>query len=228
MSAPVAPAPSGIIAPHAPGHPLAAPPRRVALDVAELPDVTFGPRDLMWWGTMGFVAIEGFTLVLCSAVYLYLWKNFDAWPPAGTELPTLGIPTAHVALMLLSLPVVSWMERAARRFDLARVRQALTVATAFGAAFVALRALELLVALHVKWDTNAYGSAQWLVVGSHATLLIIELVEIAGFALFFWTGVPEEKHFADAADAGFYWRFMVLAWLPLYVLCFWGPRWTGQ
>jgi hypothetical protein len=23
----------------------------------------------------------------------------------------------------------------------------------------------------------------------------------------------------------FYWYFMVLSWLPLYVLCFWLPRW---
>jgi cytochrome c oxidase subunit III len=35
----------------------------------------------------------------------------------------------------------------------------------------------------------------------------------------------EEKHFSDVADMVFYWLFMVLAWMPLYVLCFWVPRW---
>lgn len=200
------------------------PATHVAIDVAELPDVAFGPRDLMWWGTLGFAVIEGFTLALCAAVYLYLWKNFDTWPPAGTPLPALGVPTLHVALMLLSLPALRWLQRAARRFDIPRVRRGLVMATAFGLAFTALRMVELLRSLGVRWDSNAYGSAQWLILVSHGTLLLIELVEVAGFALFFLVGVPEEKHFSDVADVAFYWYFMVLAWLPLYVLCFWGPR----
>ena len=37
------------------------------VELSELPDVVFGPRDLMWWGTLGFMVIEGFTLVLCAA-----------------------------------------------------------------------------------------------------------------------------------------------------------------
>jgi hypothetical protein len=28
-------------------------------DVADLPTVTFGHRSLMWWGTLGFMVIEG-------------------------------------------------------------------------------------------------------------------------------------------------------------------------
>lgn len=219
------PAP-GTTAPTAPGTPLSAPAERGVLDVAMLPDVAFGARDIMWWGTLAFMVIEGFTLVVCAVVYLYLWKNFDSWPPAGTERPTLGIPTLHVAVMLASLPAVWWMQRAARRFDLQRVRVGLVVLSMFAVAFVALRTLELLVALHVKWDTNAYGSAQWLVVGSHATLILVELVEVAGTALLFWVGTVEEKHFSDASDLGFYWKFMVLAWLPLYALCFLGGRWA--
>ena len=67
--------------------------------------------------------------------------------------------------------------------------------------------------------------AQWLVVGAHATLLLVELVEIGGMAAMFWLAPIEEKHFSDVADASFYWYFMVLAWLPLYVLCFLVPRW---
>ena len=96
---------------------------------------------------------------------------------------------------------------------------------AFGFAIVGLRAWELLVSLNVKWDTNAYGSVQWLVLGSHATLLAVELIEIVGMALIFWLAPVEEKHMSDVTDMVFYWYFMVLSWLPLYVLCFWLPRW---
>jgi heme/copper-type cytochrome/quinol oxidase subunit 3 len=195
------------------------------IDLRELPEVVFGPRDLMWWGTLGFVVIEGFTLVLCAAVYVYLQQNFSTWPPRGTPLPSLGAPTLQVIVMLLSIPVVLWTTKAAQRFDLGKVRIGLTVTTLFGMAFVGLRMVELLVSLNVKWDANAYGSAQWLILGAHATLLIVELVEVGGVALIFWIAPVEEKHFSDVADLVFYWLFMVLAWMPLYVLCFLAPRW---
>ena len=195
------------------------------VDLRGLPDVVFGPRDIMWWGTLGFVIIEGFTLVLCAAAYVYLTQNFSTWPPEHTPLPSLGAPTLQVLLMLASLPVIWWLAKAARRFDLGAVRIGLTIATLFNAAFVGLRAWELLVSLNVKWDTNAYGSAQWLILGMHATLLAVELVEVGGMMLIFWFAPVEEKHFSDVTDMGFYWLFMTLGWIPLYVLCFWVPRW---
>ena len=195
------------------------------VDLRGLPDVVFGPRDLMWWGTLGFVIIEGFTLVLCAAAYVYLTQNFSTWPPEHTPLPSLGAPTLQVVLMLASLPVIWWLAKAARRFDLGAVRIALTLATLFNAAFVGVRAWELLVSLNVKWDANAYGSAQWLILGMHATLLAVELVEVGGMMLIFWFAPVEEKHFSDVTDMGFYWLFMTLGWIPLYVLCFWVPRW---
>jgi cytochrome c oxidase subunit 3 len=195
------------------------------VDLRALPDVVFGPRDIMWWGTLGFVIIEGFTLVLCAAAYVYLTQNFTTWPPEHTPLPSLGAPTIQVLVMLASLPVVWWTSRAALRFDLGKVRIGLTLATLFNAAFVGIRLVELLVSLNVKWDTNAYGSAQWLLLCMHGTLLAVELVEVGGMMLIFWIAPVEEKHFSDVTDMVFYWAFMILAWMPLYVLCFWVPRW---
>ena len=198
---------------------------RGVMDLRGLPDVVFGPRDIMWWGTLGFVLIEGFTLVLCAVAYVYVTQNFSTWPPQNTPLPSLVAPTVQVVVMLVSMLPARWTARAARRYDLGKVRIGLVIATAFGAVIVGLRAWELLVSLNVKWDSNAYGSVQWLVLGSHATLLAVELVEIAGMALIFWLAPVEEKHMSDVADMAFYWYFMVLSWLPLYVLCFWLPRW---
>jgi cytochrome c oxidase subunit III len=195
------------------------------MDLRELPEVVFGPRDIMWWGTLSFVLIEGFTLVLCAAVYVYLQQNFSTWPPEHTPRPSLGAPTLQVLVMLASIPAVLWTAKAAKRFDLDKVRIGLVVATLFNAAFVAIRMVELLVSLNVKWDTNAYASAQWLILGAHATLLFVELVEVGGMALIFWIAPVEEKHFSDVADMVFYWLFMVIGWFPLYVLCFLAPRW---
>ena len=198
---------------------------RSVMDLRALPDVVFGPRDIMWWGTLGFVLIEGFTLALCAAAYLYVTQNFATWPPQNTPLPSLVAPTVQVVVMLVSIVPATWTARAARRYDLGAVRIGLTIATAFAIAIVGLRAWELLVSLNVKWDANAYGSVQWLVLGVHATLLAVELVEIGGMMLIFWLAPVEEKHFSDVADMVFYWLFMTLGWIPLYLLCFWVPRW---
>ena len=198
---------------------------RAVMNVSSLPDVVFGPRDIMWWGTLGFVVIEGFTLVLTAAVYLYIQQNYATWPPEGTPNPSLPLPTLNVVLMLLSLPLVRWIGKAAHAFDLRKVRIGLTVASVVALLFVALRILTAIYALNVKWDSNAYGSAQWMILGSHFTLLLVEFVEVSGMALMFWLAPVEDKHFSDAADMSFYWYFMVLSWVPLYVLCFLVPRW---
>jgi cytochrome c oxidase subunit 3 len=209
-----------------PSERVATPRTRPFLDVADLPDVVFGARDIMWWGTLGFVVIEGFTLALCLTAYLYLWKNFSEWPPAGTERPTLVWPTVHVALMLASIPLVRSTCRAARRFEFRRVRLGQTLAAVVVVAMVVLRLLDL-QSLHAKWSMNAYASAAWLVVGSHGTLIAVKAVESIGFALQYWFGVVEEKHFSDVADDGFYWQFLVLSWLPCYVLVYLGPWWMS-
>lgn len=198
---------------------------RPVVDVSQLPDLAFGPADLMWWGTLSFVVIEGWTLVLCAVAYLYLTQNYNAWPPVGTPRPSLVMPTIALAVMLASLPLVSAVQRAARRFELGRVKRGLAVLAVLNLVFVLLRCWELLRSLNVKWDTNAYGSAQWLILVMHGTLLLVEFVEVAGTALVFWVAPAEDKHFSDASDVGFYWKFMVVAWVPLYVLCFWLPRW---
>ena len=198
---------------------------RVVLDVSVLPDTVFGGRDILWWGTLGFVAIEGFTLVLCTVAYVYLTQNFAAWPPENTPRPSLLVPTLNLALMLASLPIVVWVMRASKRYEFTRVRNGLTVCAVLVTAFTALRIVELVSSLNVKWNANAYGSAQWLVVGSHGTLLIIQAVEMIGMAALFWLAPVQKKHFSDANDAMFYWLFMVLVWVPLFVLCYLLPRW---
>ena len=45
---------------------------RAVMNVRELPDVCFGPRDIMWWGTFGFIVVEGWTIVLTVVAWVYL------------------------------------------------------------------------------------------------------------------------------------------------------------
>jgi len=198
---------------------------RAVVNVRELPDVCFGPRDIMWWGTLGFVVIEGWTLTLCMVAWVYLQQNVAEWPPEGTKLPSLLLPSIELALMLASLPAVAWCRRVVRQYDLAKARIGFTFMGLLGLVLTGLQIAAMLVSLNVKWDSSAYGSAQWLVLTYHGSLVLVEGCEVLGLALAYWFAPVEDKHFPDGADAMFYWVFMVASFAVVYVLCFLVPRW---
>jgi cytochrome c oxidase subunit 3 len=202
------------------------PPRmpRATLDVSHLPTVVFGHKSVSWWGTLGFMAIEGTTLAVALASYVYLRKNFESWPPAPTPLPDLLIPTLNTLLLLAVIAPMAWVDHAAKRLDRGRVRTGLLVATAMTLVSVVLRYFEF-QALNTRWDSHAYGSAAWVVLGLHATLLVVDLVESAVIAAIFFTNKLEKKHFADASDAAFYQYFLSLGNVVVYLVIFWSPRW---
>lgn len=195
---------------------------RVVANVTELPTTTFGHRSLMWWGTLGFMMIEGSTLFICAVSYFYLRRNFQAWPPEGMLRPSLTIPTIQVALMVLSNIPVVLTDRAARRLDLRTIRAGMVVATLLLAVMCVLRALEF-GALNVRWDTSAYGTVAWAVVFAHATLLLLEFLEAVVFTPLLFSSSLEQKDIAGVADFAFYWYFLTGVWVPLYAIVFLSP-----
>ena len=192
-------------------------------DVADLPTVTFGHRTLMWWGTLGFMVIEGWTLAILAAGYFYVRQNFFTWPPPQVPYPSLLIPTIGLVVMLASMAPAYLAAQAARRLDEGRVRFWLTVSSVIALGIPVLRWYELW-ALNVRWDSNAYGSAAWLLVGTHASLLLLDVADTVGIALFYWVKKMPVKAMSDVVDNSFYWYFMVLSWVPLYLIVYVGPR----
>ena len=198
-------------------------PMRSVADAGELPTVTFGPRSLMWWGTLGFMTIEGWTTMILVVAYFYLRQNFESWPPSGTPDPRLVVPTLNLLLMLVSV-VPAWLAaRAAKRLDLTRVKGWLLVTSVFGVAIVVLRWWELW-AINTRWDSNAYGTAAWTIVGFHTSLLVLDVADTIGLALFFFIRRMPVKAFSDTVDNSFYWYFTVGLWIPFYLIVYVGPR----
>src|SRR5918911_744760 len=95
---------------------------RVVADVSGLPRNVFGHRSLMWWGTLGFMVIEGTTLFICAVTYFYLRRNFTSWPPQHVWRPGLVVPTIQVVLMLASIIPMLWVDRDSGRLDIRGVR----------------------------------------------------------------------------------------------------------
>jgi len=198
-------------------------PLRPEGDVSALPTVVFGSRSLMWWGTLGFMTIEGWSIALLLVAYFYLRQNFVDYPPARTPFPSLLVPTINLGIMLLSFVPAVLVARAAKRLDTAAVKLWLLPFSALGLAILVLRWWELW-ALNIRWDTNAYGSAAWVLVGFHASLLLLDVGDTIGLTTFFWTRPLPPKALSDAADNSFYWYFTVGIWIPLYLILYLGPR----
>jgi heme/copper-type cytochrome/quinol oxidase subunit 3 len=172
---------------------------------------------------MCFMAIESITLAICAVSYFYLRKNFQAWPPEGTHLPSLLLPTIAVIALVSSNALAIMLDRAAKKENFARTRTMLALGGFVGIALFILRVVEF-QSLNTSWDSNAYGSIAWAVMAFHGSLMLMDALETSGLALVFMFGKPQRKHYVHASENAIYWGFSTLSWVPLYVVIFWGPR----
>ena len=190
---------------------------RVVGTTAELPTAAYGQRTLLWWGTVAFMVIEGWTLAVCAGAYLYLRAHVGDWPPAETPLPGLIMSSTNVALMLASLGPVWWSARAARRLDVLRARLGLALCSICGIGFLLLRWFEFL-SVNTPWRGSGYGSAVWAVLAFHTSLLVVQAAEAIGLTAILLRRPPPVRYLAAVVDFALYWTFLVLLWLPLYLM----------
>jgi heme/copper-type cytochrome/quinol oxidase subunit 3 len=197
-------------------------PVRPVADVSALPRTVFGHRALMWWGTLGFIIIEGTTLAICAVSYFYLRRNYASWPPEHIYRPALLLPTIQAVLMLASNIPMRLVDRASRQMDLPAVRRGLVICSVLIVLMSILRIFEFR-ALNVRWDTTAYGSAAWAILTAHGTLLLLEAAETIAITAMVWGDAVEERDLSGVGDNALYWYFLTGAWIPLYLIVFLTP-----
>ncbi|WP_225768545.1 cytochrome c oxidase subunit 3 [Inquilinus sp. Marseille-Q2685] len=193
---------------------------RPVADVSNLPTYGFGSQSPIWWGTLAFVALEGTGFALAIGAYLYLAHLAPSWPIAP---PQHDIWAATILTLLLLASVVPnlLLDRWAKRQDLRKVRFGLVVMSLFGIAPLVARIFEF-GALTVLWDTNAYGSVIWFLLGLHTTHLLTDAGDtIVLTVLMFTRHARSGKRLSDVSDNAFYWHFVVASWLPIYLLLYW-------
>jgi cytochrome c oxidase subunit 3 len=194
-----------------------------SVDVTELPDHAFGHHGLIWWGTTGFMVIEGSMFVMVLIVYFYLRLRVDAWPPS-LEPPALFYGTLNLIVLLVSALPNHLAKLAAEGYALARAQLWLVVCVVFGLALLLIRAFEF-TTLNCRWDDNAYGSIVWCLMVLHTIHLATDVVDTGVVAALMFTGPISGKRFVDVAENGLYWYFVVLSWIPIYLTVYFAPRW---
>lgn len=195
---------------------------RPVIDVSGLPPVAFGHRGVVWWGTIGVVAIEGTMFVLVMTAYLYLKGRVPHWP-YGFLPPGLLWGTVNTVVLLASAIPNQLTKSAAERFDFRGARFWLTICLVFGLAFNIIRIFEFRT-LNVWFDSNGYGSIVWVLLGVHTTHILTDFVDSCILAAVLYKGPVKLSHMVDVSENALYWYFVVLAWLPIYALIYWAPR----
>jgi heme/copper-type cytochrome/quinol oxidase subunit 3 len=192
------------------------------LDVSTLPTFAFGHRSPMWWGTMGLMLIEGTVFALTIMTYFYLRSHASAWPMSRFP-PELIWGNVNTAIMLISMVPNHFAKQAAERLDLQKVRLWMTVCLLVSFLFLGVRVLEF-GALNTRWDSDAYGSVVWMLMGLHTTHLVTDAYDSAVLTVLTFTGPMEGKRYVDVSENAAYWYFVVLSWIPIYLVVYWGAR----
>ena len=197
-------------------------PHRRVLDVAALPEYAFGHNGLIWWGTVGFMVIEGSVFVMALVAYFFLRTRVAEWPPSLPN-PDITLGTVNTVILLASIIPNQMTKKAAEQLDVRKVRILLPICLAFGVAFVAVRVFEF-GSLNCSWDDNAYASIVWFIMGVHSLHLVTDVVDSFVLTGLIFTAHADPTRMVDVSENALYWDFVVLSWIPIYLTIYFAPR----
>ena len=203
---------------------------RAVIDISKLPHHQFDTYDPVWWGNNLLLAIETSMFAILIATYFYLRQNFPEWPPPVAQLtatlrplPELSYGTANTILLVLGCIPMVLTDRAARRGDRTWSQIGLIIAIVCGVAAVVLRSFEF-AAVYFRWDSNAYGSVVWFLLGMHMMHLMIVTAEAVLLTVWIFTREYDMKHRVDIVTLAIYWYWVTVIWLVLYAIIYFTPR----
>ncbi len=203
---------------------------RAVIDVSELPHHEFDTYDPVWWGNNLLLAIETSMFAILIATYFYLRQNFELWPPPVAQLtatlrplPELGYGTANTILLLLGCIPMVLADLSARRDNREMAKLGLVICAIIGFVALVLRGFEF-SAVYFRWDSNAYGSVVWFMLGMHMLHLMILTTETVLLTVWVFKRKFDMKHRVDIVTVAVYWYWVVAIWLILYAIIYFTPR----
>jgi len=203
---------------------------RAVIDISELPHHEFDTYDPVWWGNNFLLAIETSMFGILIATYFYLRQNFTLWPPPVAQLtatlrpfPQLGYGTANTILLLVSCIPMVLTDISARRGNRGVSQIGLVVAVICGFTAIVLRSFEF-SAVYFRWDSNAYGSVVWFLLGMHMLHLCVLTTEAALLMVWVFKREYDMKHRVDIVTLAVYWYWVTAIWLLLYGIIYFTPR----
>jgi heme/copper-type cytochrome/quinol oxidase subunit 3 len=203
---------------------------RAVIDVSELPHHEFDTYDPVWWGNNFLLAIETSMFAILIATYFYLRQNFALWPPPVAQLtatlrplPQLTYGTLTTILLVLSCAPMVLTDMSARRGVRSVSQMGLLICVVCGITAIVLRSFEF-SAVYFRWDSNAYGSVVWFMLGMHMLHLLVLTTESILLLVWILTREYDMKHRVDIVTVAVYWYWVTAIWIVLYAIIYFTPR----
>lgn len=194
------------------------------LDVSDLPNIVFGSRSLLWLGNFLYLLTNFMFLAVLIAAYFYLRTRITPWPPSAPN-PAWALGLVDLGVLLFALWPVASCRHAALRGDLKYARRITWYLVATGIAAILAR-IWLFGGLHVRWDTNAYGSIIVALVAFNSAHLLVMWVETLTLAILQHTGRRAARVFEDLTVNCNYWIFVIVTWCVVWFMVYPLSHWT--
>lgn len=193
------------------------------IDASGLSRYNFGSQAPLWWGFVGMIVIESTVIGSLIASYFYFKMESVAWPPAGTEMPKLLLPTINTLILLASSVA---MHKADKAIDEGKQRgliSGLIIGIVLASIFLGIKAYEY-SQFEYDWSTHSYGSITWGISMFHAAHVLSVVLKTIFVAYLAIHGYFNQQRRLGVTVNGLYWHFVVIVWVPLYVVLYWSPR----
>jgi cytochrome c oxidase subunit 3 len=139
-------------------------------------------------------------------------------------LPAYKWGTINLALLLVSALPNEWVKRRSEAGQLTQVRLGLALMIVISIVNIGIRVLEF-HATNCVWNGNAYGSVVWTLLGFHTTHLATDFLDTVALTVLMFTGPVEGRRYNDVSLNSIYWYFIIVTWIPTYLVIYWAPRW---
>jgi len=196
------------------------------LDLSHLPAYQVSSKSPLYLGQILLAAIEASMFFILLVMYFYLRLSVDVWPPPGTQLPKLTWATASMIMLIISAYGSYVASEGAKQNKPSAMVGGLLLNIVLAAGAMAFRFAEMNT-LNFNWKADVHGSIFWAIFYLHSLDAIADMLLTAALIVVVALGLDGPKQRLGVHVDSILWYFIVLIWIPAYIIIYWGPRFAG-
>jgi cytochrome c oxidase subunit III len=193
------------------------------IDVSHLPPYDISNQAPLWWGQLLLASIEGMMFCIVMAAYFYVRLRMDVWPPPGDQFPHTLLPTIGLIPLFLSCIGSYWASEAAKKDDRGGMIKGLLLNLVLAIAFFVIRVMDW-HSLNFSYKADAFGTYMWTFLAVHSYDYAADVIFTLVLLLLVLIGRTGPKVRLGVHVDSVVWYFLVIIWVPLYVIVYWGPK----
>jgi cytochrome c oxidase subunit 3 len=193
------------------------------LDVSTLPHYEISSVAPLWWGQLLLCIIEGSMFCMLIAIYFYIRLSVDVWPPPRIEPFHQTLPAVALIPLIGSVIGSYRATEGARRDSRPLMLGGLIINLILASIFLAVRFVEWRT-FNFAWASGGYGTIVWSILFVHTFDVVADLIMTAVLIVLLAIGRSGPRQRLGVHVDSVVWYFLAGAWLPLYILIYWGPH----